>query len=373
MGFSEMPRESEPLSPWRPWTFDADHSSEFDLPVIREPDRPFDHESDLSFEAEPGTHDGVLADGGEHESDLADGPGFPDGHLADHVWMTKEVTISILADAVQAPEVRRATLTTVTDRATISDSFCVVIGDHGQLEYRARREIGTVEFAPDRLREDLGFIARWALDRLVENPGNLLLNGIFQAAVWGAIETPCTRTVFGTGTDGPMQIAVFDCARVMVGDHAKAVVADHRSQEVAEVDFARLIPGHPGLVRALAEVLADPLDQGLRDGLDRAARAAADDFAPGDLLDAAATDGGARRGRIDFPGLFGGEVTVDGVIGAVIGTDITTSRSVEVRIDAIAITGDWGGEIEPAAADERRRWNELEWFLLQEYLRKRRP
>jgi hypothetical protein len=274
-------------------------------------------------------------------------------------WMRDEIRVTILADAVNTCDLPRVSL---FGRTEVQDSFCVVIGDDGRLEHRVTRDVGEVEFDAGMMRQELGFVARWALRHLVADPDSMLFNGIFQAVVWAANEEPSTTEVVPSGTAGPMQVAIFDCQHVVTGDDINVTIHDDRSQDSARVSLARLVPGHPSLVRALARTIAEPGDPVAAAALDAAVVRAAAGM-PEEAMLAAATVDGSAAARV---GLTGGALTAEGATAVAIGSGTEAMRTSDVTVEAIAITGVWPDGTAPPAQPSPQRWNGLDWYLFDE-------
>ena len=284
---------------------------------------------------------------------------FPGPH---RLWMDDDIKVSILADAVRTSDLPRVG---VFGGATVRDSFCVLIGDDGRLEHQVTREVGAVEFDAARLQEDLGFVARFALRHLAENPDSILFNGIFQAMVWAATETPATTEIVASTTAGTMQVTTFDCEDVAVGSRNHTTIHDNRQQETARLSLARLIPGHPALVKALAHAIAEPGNPLTVAELDQALIHAAAGMPKEAMLAAAAADSGSAAAQV---GLTGGTLTADGATAVAIGRRTRAVRTEDITIDTIAVTGLWPDGQDPAAASGlgQTRWNDLDWYLLDE-------
>jgi hypothetical protein len=284
------------------------------------------------------------------------------------LWMDDDIKVSILADAVRTSDLPRVG---VFGGATVRDSFCVLIGDDGRLEHQVTREVGTVEFDAARLHQDLSFVARFALRRLVENPDSMLFNGIFQATVWAATEIPATTGFTTSTTAGTIQVATFDCEHVAVGSHNHTTIHDNRQQETARLSMARLIPGRPALVKALAHAIAEPGNPLAVAELDQAVIHAAAGMPEETMLAAAAADSGSAAAQV---GLTGDTLTADGATAVAIGRRARAVRTEDITIDTIAVTGLWPDGQDPVTTSGpgQTRWNDLDWYLLDETGRLRR-
>jgi hypothetical protein len=233
---------------------------------------------------------------------------FDDPGLGHARWMRPDVTVTVLAAALDQPDLPRAG---VFGRIG-SDAFCVVVTDDGKLEYLLDRGAPAGDLDLDLMRRDLGVLARHALERLADNPGDRLWNGLFRAAVWAATTPLCT-----TFTAGARHVAAFDSADA-VPDSADA----------APRSLAALIPADPDLAAALARAVADPSARGDLD-------AAAGDLAPATL-------------------------TAAGVVADLVGTAIEA----DVTVDQVAVAGHWpAGSSSPVHATPVW-WNDLDWYLL---------
>jgi hypothetical protein len=165
-----------------------------------------------------------------------------------------------------------------------------------------------------------------------------------------------------------MQVAVFDCEHVVTGDDVNVTIHDDRSQDSARVSLARLIPGHPSLVRALARAIAEPGDPVAAATLDAAVVRAAAGMPEEAMLAAAAVDGSAAA-RV---GLTGGTLTAEGATAVAIGSGTEALRTGEVTVEAIAFTGVWPDGTAPPAPPSPSQWNGLDWYLFDEDRLRRR-
>ena len=235
-------------------------------------------------------------------------------------WMRDDITTSILAAPPGAP---RAAVFGEIDQAGFRDAFCVVVDDNGKLEYQVERGAGSVEV--DR---DLALIARHALDRLIDNPGSRLHNGLFRAAVWAATGTPAR-----TETSGLLWVASFE----ETGDSAPGVP-----------DLARLLPADRDLARALARMLASPVDLAAQRAFE-------------DATDAAAAAAGVTPPRLDLTRTV---LTAAGVTAALLGDTDTTRTAI---VAEIAVTGMWpvdGDPLDGRPLDVPVSWHGLDWQLI---------
>jgi hypothetical protein len=244
----------------------------------------------------------------------------PEPAIAGHErWMRPDITSTVLDEPPGAP---RACVFGEIRQAGFRDAFCVVVDDDGKLEYLVERGAGSVEV--DR---DLALIARHALDRLLDDPDSRLHNGLFRAAVWAATTSPCR-----TRTSGLLWMASFD---------------DDDTTVVDAPDLARLLPGDRRLARALARMLASPVDLAARRAFEREADRAA----------AAAALPPVRLGTHTV-------LTAAGVTAALLG-DTDTARTAQIA--QIAVTGLWPADSDPLggrAPAEPVGWHGLEWQLI---------
>lgn len=257
---------------------------------------------------------------------------FADPGLGHDRWMRDDVTITVLVDALDQPDLPRAG---VFGRIG-SDAFCVVVADDGRLEYLLDRGAAAGEFDLDLMRRDLGVLARHALERLVDDPTDRLWNGLFRASVWAATTPLCT-----TFTAGTRHVAAFSCDDAVPGSCHDAVPGS--------CDDA--VPGDPavGAPRSLAARIPD--DRDLTAAL---ARAIADPADRADL-DAAAAD------------LLPDTLTAAAVTAGMVGTDIEA----DVTVDQIAVAGIWPPGSSSPVHEAPLWWNGLDWYLLPAPRRRR--
>ncbi|MCY1140885.1 hypothetical protein OWR29_23040 [Actinoplanes sp. Pm04-4] len=279
-------------------------------------------------------------------------------------WEPIEVTV--LADSIDVPAV---SLFGVIDRVEVRDSFCVVVSDDGKLEHRLVRQIDTVAFDAGQLRESIGFVASYILRRLVDDPDSLVLNGVFQALVFASLETRRTREIVSTGSAEHMNVNVYDCERASVGDRARVVIHDKKREDTATASIAELIPGRPGLVRALARLLATPGDLVCLRGLDEAVAHAASSMSSEAIFDAAQAHDRPPTARLS--GGFG-TLTVEGCTAALIGCNGEALRTAEITIDSISVSGVWPEGTEPVSIDETFFWSGRDWYFWHETSERRR-
>jgi hypothetical protein len=217
------------------------------------------------------------------------------------------------------PEAPRAAVFGELRTAGFRDAFCVLADDDGKLEYQVERGAGTVEVA-----RDLGLLATFALDRLIEDPDSRLHNGLFRAAVWAACTTPA-----GAETTDLLWTARYDST----------------SPEPAGPDLARLLPGDRRLARALARMLASPVDLAARRAFEESA-------------DLAAVLAGIEPVRLD---LTRTKLTAAGITGALLGD---TDMSHGLAVAEIAVTGTWPADGPPPVQPVEIGWRGLTWRLL---------
>jgi hypothetical protein len=238
-------------------------------------------------------------------------------------WMRDDVVSGILGTPPGAP---RACVFGEIERAGFRDAFCLLVDDDGKLEYQVERGAGSVEV--DR---DLALIARHALDRLIDDPGSRLHNGLFRAAVWAASTAPAR-----TQTTGLLWVATFDATG---GEGAPPGVPN----------LASLLPGDRRLAGALARMLASPVDLAAQRAFEEAAdNAAAAVGAPGPRLDLTRT-----------------VLTAAGVTSALLG-DADTTRT--ATIAEIAVTGLWPADGDPLGGNPLTApvaWHGSEWQLIR--------
>lgn len=214
--------------------------------------------------------------------------------------MRDDLRITVLADAAERPDEPRAA---VFGRLG-SDAFCLVVADDGKLEYLLDRGAEAGELDLDLMRRDLGVLARHALGRLVDDPGDRLWNGVFRAAVWAATTPLCTTIAVGG-----RHAVVFDSddpdhSTAPPGSLAARLPADRRLAR----DLARTIAGRPVLT-----------------------------------------------GR-DLPPVLTTAAVVAGLVGVTVAADVT--------VDQIAVAGVWpAGGSSPVHASPLW-WNDLDWYLL---------
>ena len=241
--------------------------------------------------------------------------------ITDHArWMRDDITSTVLTMPPGAP---RAAVFGEIDQAGFRDAFCLVVDDDGKVEYQVERGAGTVEV--DR---DLALIARHALDRLIDNPDSRLHNGLFRAAVWAATSSPAR-----TETSGLLWVATFEAS----GDEAPAVP-----------DLAGLLPGDRDLARALARMLASPVDLAARRAFEEA-------------TDAAAAAVGTHPPRLDLTRTV---LTAAGVTAALLG-DTDTTRT--AAIGEVAVTGLWpedGDPLDGRPLSAPVAWHGMDWQLI---------
>jgi hypothetical protein len=235
-------------------------------------------------------------------------------------WMRDDIGAGILDTPPGAP---RACLFGEIRQSGFRDAFCLVVDDDGKLEYLVERGAGPVQV--DR---DLALIARHALDRLIEDPGSRLHNGIFRSAVWAATTSPCR-----TRTSGLLWVAAFDVTDTTVADAP---------------ELARLLPADPELAAALARMLASPVDLAARRAFEQAA-------------DASAARAGMAPVRLDLTRTV---LTAAGVTAALLG-DYDPTRTAAVA--EIAVTGLWPEDADPLGGREPGPpvpWQGLEWQII---------
>jgi hypothetical protein len=222
--------------------------------------------------------------------------------LGHHLWMRDDVAVTVLADALDQPDLPRAA---VFGRIG-ADAFCVVVADDGRLEYLLDRGTTAGGLDLDLMRRDLGVLARHALERLVDDPADRLWNGLFRAAVWAATTPLCT-----TFTTGTRHVAAFDCADALPGGPVPRPLAAQ-------------VPGDRDLTEAIARAIADP---DTRDHLD-------------ELLPATRT--------------------AAAVTASLVGLNVEA----DVIIDQLAVTGVWPPGIGTPVHEAPLWWNNLDWYLL---------
>ncbi|WP_157437756.1 hypothetical protein [Actinoplanes subtropicus] len=241
--------------------------------------------------------------------------------ITDHArWMRDDVTSTILTMPPGSP---RAAVFGEIVQAGFRDAFCLVVDDDGKAEYQVERGAATVEV--DR---DLALIARYALDRLIDNADSRLHNGLFRAAVWAATASPVR-----TETSGSLWVATFE----VCGEEPPAVP-----------DLAGLLPGDGGLAAALARMLASPVDLAARRAFEEA-------------TDAAAAVLGTHPPRLDLTRTM---LTAAGVTAALLG-DTDSSRT--ATIGEIAVTGLWpedGDPLEGRPLSTPVSWHGMDWQLI---------
>jgi hypothetical protein len=234
-----------------------------------------------------------------------------------HRWLRDDKICDILGEDPAAPraclygEIR-------TDRFT--DAFLLVVADDGKLEYRVERGTGGVEI--DR---DLTLIAAHALERLIDDPGGRLANGIFRAAIWAATTSPAR-----TRTSGLEWAATFESAETAPDAPG----------------LAGLLPADRNLARALARMLAYPVDLAARRDFD-------------DATGAAAERAGRPVTRLDPATVL----TAAGVTAALTGVEPDPARTATVT--GLAVTGRWPADGAPdRTGSPVVRWHGLDWNLL---------
>lgn len=252
---------------------------------------------------------------------LIDDP-FADPGLGHDRWMRDDVAVTVLSDAAGHPDQPRAALFGRIG----SDAFCVVVADDGKLEYQLDRGALAGELDLVLMRRDLGLLARHALDRLVDDPGDRLWNGVFRAAVWAATTPLCT-----TFTAGTRHVAAFS------SDTATA------PGDPAPQSLAALLPEDRRLAETVARAIADPSTRAALDAL-------TGDRAPASFTPAA---------------------VMAELIGTVIEGDVT--------VDRIVVAGVWPPGATTPVHQTSLWWHDLDWYLLpvprrrRQGFRSRRP
>ncbi|GAA0528011.1 hypothetical protein GCM10010172_05700 [Paractinoplanes ferrugineus] len=234
-----------------------------------------------------------------------------------HRWLRDDKVCDILGDDPAAP---RACLYGEIRTGGITDAFLLVVADDGKLEYRVERGAGSVEV--DR---DLALIAAHALERLVDDPRGRLAGGIFRAAVWAATISP---------------------ARTRTSGLEWAVTFDDADGHPAAPGLAGLLPRDRHLTRALARMLASPVDLAARRDFD-------------DATDVAAARADRPVTRLDPATVL----TPAGVTAALTGTEPGPDRL--AVITGLAVTGVWPPDGGPDRAGAPVvRWHDLDWDRL---------
>jgi len=218
------------------------------------------------------------------------------------------------------PEAPRVAVFGEIRQAGFRDAFCLLVDDDGKLDYQVERGADRVE--ADR---DLALIAAYGLDRLIEDPDSRLHNGLFRAAVWAATTAP-TRTE----TTDLLWAASYDSSSASVGNPPQ---------------LARVLPADRRLARALARMLASPVDLAARRDYEQAA-------------DLAAVLAGIEPVRLD---LTRAKLTATGITAALLGHTDTDREAV---VAEITVTGTWPDDGAPAAGDTPIRWHGLDWYPL---------
>jgi hypothetical protein len=234
-----------------------------------------------------------------------------------HRWLRDDRICGILGEDPTAP---RACLYGEIRTDGFADAFLLVVVDDGKLEYRVER--GTVGVEIER---DLALIAAHALERLIDDPGGRLANGIFRAAIWAATTSPAR-----TQTSGLEWAATFDDTDGHPGAPG----------------LAGLLPADRHLARALARMLASPVDLAARRDFD-------------DATDLAAARAGRPIARLDPATML----TPAAVTAALTGAEPDPGRI--AMITGLAVTGIWPGDGAPdRAGTQVVRWHGLDWNLL---------